>query len=138
MRWLIAVLYTAAGALHLAAPEKLLLITPSWVPFAPTVILLTGVFASLAVNAAGAQYALGGKYLGNAGLRPASTGDPIKDRVQKKNAIVAVAVGLGFFALLALLGVAGRQASTEMATNFGREALRQAAGAGDSARRGSM
>jgi hypothetical protein len=35
MRWIIAAFYTAAGAAHLTVPEKLLLITPSWVPFAP-------------------------------------------------------------------------------------------------------
>ncbi len=44
MRWIIAALYTAAGVAHFAVPEKLLSITPSWVPFAPKVIFLTGVF----------------------------------------------------------------------------------------------
>lgn len=44
MRWLLAALYIAAGIAHLAAPEQLLLITPSWVPFAPLVIFLTGLF----------------------------------------------------------------------------------------------
>ncbi len=53
------------------------------------------------------QYVLGGKYLGDAGLHPASTGDPEKDRRQKNNAIKAVGGGLGVFALLALAGVAG-------------------------------
>ncbi|CCD93125.1 conserved membrane hypothetical protein [Bradyrhizobium sp. ORS 375] len=42
MRWLMAVLYTAAGVAHLAIPEPFLRITPSFVPFAPQVILLTG------------------------------------------------------------------------------------------------
>jgi uncharacterized membrane protein len=44
MRWIIATLYATAGVAHLAVPEKLLSITPSWVPFAPQVIFLTGLF----------------------------------------------------------------------------------------------
>jgi uncharacterized membrane protein len=44
MRWIIAVIYAGAGVMHLAIPDKLLLITPDWVPFAPQVIFLTGVF----------------------------------------------------------------------------------------------
>src|SRR6201991_664531 len=43
MRWMMAALYVAAGIAHLVAPDKLLAITPSWVPFAPQVILVTGV-----------------------------------------------------------------------------------------------
>jgi uncharacterized membrane protein len=43
LRWIIATLYLAAGVGHLVVPEKLLLITPAWVPFAPQVILVTGV-----------------------------------------------------------------------------------------------
>lgn len=42
MRWLIAAFFAAAGIAHLVSPEKLLMMTPSWVPFAPTVILVTG------------------------------------------------------------------------------------------------
>ncbi len=53
------------------------------------------------------QYVLGGKYLGDAGLHPPSTGDAGKDRRQKRNAIFAVGSGLAVFALLALAGVAG-------------------------------
>ena len=34
MRWILAAFYTAAGAAHLLAPDKLLAITPTWVPFA--------------------------------------------------------------------------------------------------------
>ncbi len=34
--------YAVAGVLHLAIPEQFLRITPDWVPFAPTVIALTG------------------------------------------------------------------------------------------------
>jgi uncharacterized membrane protein len=44
MRWIIAIFFIGAGIAHLAAPEKLLLITPTWVPFAPQLIFLTGIF----------------------------------------------------------------------------------------------
>jgi uncharacterized membrane protein len=44
MRWIVAAFYSAAGVAHLRAPDKLLAITPSWVPLAPQVILLTGLF----------------------------------------------------------------------------------------------
>ena len=49
------------------------------------------------------QYVFGGKYLGSAGLRPASTGDPVKDRAQKRSAILAVGIGLGMLALFGIL-----------------------------------
>jgi uncharacterized membrane protein len=42
MRWIMAAFYAAAGIAHLVAPDKLLAITPSWVPFAPQVIFITG------------------------------------------------------------------------------------------------
>jgi uncharacterized membrane protein len=42
MRWVLAAFYVAAGIAHLMAPEALLAITPSWVPFAPQVIFVTG------------------------------------------------------------------------------------------------
>jgi uncharacterized membrane protein len=42
MRWILAAFYVMAGIAHLWAPDKLLAITPSWVPFAPQVILVTG------------------------------------------------------------------------------------------------
>src|SRR6185437_8652030 len=42
MRWMMAIFYVAAGIAHLYAPDKLLAITPSWVPFAPQVIFVTG------------------------------------------------------------------------------------------------
>lgn len=54
MRWVLAAFFGAAGYAHLNAPEALLAITPSWVPFAPQVIFLTGLFefaASLALFA---------------------------------------------------------------------------------------
>src|SRR5579862_5479340 len=53
------------------------------------------------------QYAIFHHHLGSVGQHPASTGDPEKDRQQKRNAIVAVGAGLGVFALLAVLGAAG-------------------------------
>jgi uncharacterized membrane protein len=43
MRWSLAAFYVAAGLAHLKAPDELLAITPSWVPFAPQVIFATGV-----------------------------------------------------------------------------------------------
>ena len=42
MRWILAAFYVAAGIAHLRAPDQLLAITPSWVPFAPQVIFITG------------------------------------------------------------------------------------------------
>jgi uncharacterized membrane protein len=42
MRWVLAAFYVAAGIAHLIAPEALLAITPSWVPFAPQAIFVTG------------------------------------------------------------------------------------------------
>jgi uncharacterized membrane protein len=43
MRWILAVFYAAAGVAHLWVPDKLLAITPSWVPFPSQVIFITGV-----------------------------------------------------------------------------------------------
>jgi uncharacterized membrane protein len=42
MRWVLAAFYAAAGVAHLYAPDQLLAITPSWVPFAPQVVFVTG------------------------------------------------------------------------------------------------
>jgi uncharacterized membrane protein len=42
MRWVLAAFYVAAGIAHLMAPDALLSITPSWVPFAPQMIFVTG------------------------------------------------------------------------------------------------
>ncbi|MCP9629846.1 DoxX family protein [Rhodopseudomonas palustris] len=44
MRWILAAFFAAAGVAHLAVPDKLLAMTPGWVPFATEVILLTGLF----------------------------------------------------------------------------------------------
>jgi uncharacterized membrane protein len=42
MRWILAAFYVAAAIAHLLAPDALLAIAPSWVPFAPQVIFVTG------------------------------------------------------------------------------------------------
>jgi uncharacterized membrane protein len=43
LTWLLAAVYLAAGIGHLAIPDKVLLIVPSWVPAPRTVILITGI-----------------------------------------------------------------------------------------------
>jgi POT family proton-dependent oligopeptide transporter len=53
------------------------------------------------------QYVLGAKHLGDAGLRPASTGNAELDGKQKRNAALAVGAGLGVFAILGVLGAIG-------------------------------
>jgi POT family proton-dependent oligopeptide transporter len=53
------------------------------------------------------QYLMGGKYLGNAGLHPSSTGNPEQDRKQKWSAALAVGAGVSALALLAVLGAVG-------------------------------
>lgn len=42
LRFLLAILYSVAGALHIMLPTPFLGITPQWVPWPQTVILLTG------------------------------------------------------------------------------------------------
>jgi uncharacterized membrane protein len=42
LRWLLAVLYLAAGIGHLRSPNTFLLIVPDWVPEPRAVILVTG------------------------------------------------------------------------------------------------
>src|SRR5689334_18879730 len=44
MRWLMAIFYAIAGLGHLVAPDKFLAITPDWVPLAPQVVLITGLY----------------------------------------------------------------------------------------------
>ncbi|MDP2409016.1 MAG: DoxX family protein [Pseudolabrys sp.] len=44
MRWILAIFFAAAGIAHLRAPDALLAITPDWVPFAPQLIFITGLF----------------------------------------------------------------------------------------------
>ncbi|HEY1340315.1 MAG TPA: peptide MFS transporter, partial [Bryobacteraceae bacterium] len=53
------------------------------------------------------QYLWGSRYLGEAGLRPASTGDPVRDRQQKSSGILTIGAVLGLFALVAILGATG-------------------------------
>ncbi len=53
------------------------------------------------------QYLWGSRHLGDAGLRPASTGDPVRDRAQKRNAAMSVAAGVGVFAVWGILGATG-------------------------------
>lgn len=53
------------------------------------------------------QYLLQSKYLGDAGLHPASTGDPVKDAGQKRAAWIGVALFLGVFVLIGGLAAAG-------------------------------
>src|SRR5579862_8739093 len=54
-----------------------------------------------------AQYAITGRHLGEAGLYPASTGNPGKDRQQKRTAILAIGAGVAVLLLIALLGSTG-------------------------------
>jgi proton-dependent oligopeptide transporter, POT family len=53
------------------------------------------------------QYALSGKYLGSAGLYPSSSGDPARDRSQKRNGTVAVVILLLLLVAVAILASAG-------------------------------
>jgi POT family proton-dependent oligopeptide transporter len=50
------------------------------------------------------QYVWGSKHLGQAGLYPATTGDPARDREQRRTAWAGVFGVLGVFAVVALLG----------------------------------
>jgi proton-dependent oligopeptide transporter, POT family len=63
--------------------------------------------AGIGMLAGLAQYAIFHKHLGSAGLYPASTGDPVQDSRQKRQAILFVGGGLGLFAILAILGGMG-------------------------------
>jgi POT family proton-dependent oligopeptide transporter len=53
------------------------------------------------------QYVASGRHLGTAGLHPASTGDPRKDRAQKRNALIATSCALGVIVLVGVLGATG-------------------------------
>jgi len=50
------------------------------------------------------QYVMGGKLLGPTGLQPSSTGDPERDRAQKRNGTIAALGGLALLLLLVVLG----------------------------------
>ncbi|WP_371823861.1 DoxX family protein [Phyllobacterium sp. 628] len=43
LRWFLALIYCAAGILHILRPQWFMQITPAWVPYPLQVILLTGV-----------------------------------------------------------------------------------------------
>ena len=43
LKWVLAAFYAFAGYKHLTAPEPFLGITPHWVPWPETVVMLTGV-----------------------------------------------------------------------------------------------
>ncbi|WP_164118233.1 DoxX family protein [Sphingorhabdus sp. Alg239-R122] len=42
-RWLLALLYLAAGIMHIRSPAGFLAITPDWVPYPEQVVFITGV-----------------------------------------------------------------------------------------------
>jgi hypothetical protein len=76
-----------------------------------------------------------GKYLAAAGIKVDL--EDIRNQIRDRPLFyLAIAAGVGFVAGggmtsklgLALLGLVGRRAATETATNFGRQMLRQAAG----------
>lgn len=46
VRWLLAVIYLAVGAIHLASPEQFLAVMPRLVPWPETVVLWTGIAES--------------------------------------------------------------------------------------------
>jgi POT family proton-dependent oligopeptide transporter len=53
------------------------------------------------------QYVLSGKQLGLAGLHPSSSGDPARDRTQKRNGLLVGGVVLAALVVLAVLAYAG-------------------------------
>jgi proton-dependent oligopeptide transporter, POT family len=54
-----------------------------------------------------AQYAIMGRHLGQAGLHPASSGNPAEDRRQKRTALRALGAGATILVLIAVLGATG-------------------------------
>jgi len=65
------------------------------------------------------QYLWGSKHLGDAGLRPATTGDPVKDAEQRRTAWTAVYAGLAVFALVGALGGFGVITITQISDGLG-------------------
>jgi POT family proton-dependent oligopeptide transporter len=53
------------------------------------------------------QYALSGKLLGSAGLQPSTTGDPVRDRTQRRTSVIIVVSLLLLLVFLAALASAG-------------------------------
>ena len=68
--------------------------------------------AGLGMLAGVVQYLLQLKYLGDAGRRPASTGDAAADARQRRNAIWSVGAGLGVLAVFGILAATGTIAFT--------------------------
>jgi POT family proton-dependent oligopeptide transporter len=54
------------------------------------------------------QYSFGGKYLGTAGLYPATPKDPATDRRQKRNAAFGAVAGVAVFGVVGLLAATGK------------------------------
>lgn len=68
LRWLIAIIYAAAGLLHLAAPAPFISITPNWVPLPEAVVALTGIAEILGAAALVQPWSRRLRYAGAAGL----------------------------------------------------------------------
>src|SRR6185503_10766926 len=75
--------------------------------------------AGLAMLAGVVQYLWGSKHLGEAGLHPATTGDPERDRAQRRTAWMAIGGGLGVFALVGALGGLGVITMTQISDGLG-------------------
>jgi POT family proton-dependent oligopeptide transporter len=65
------------------------------------------------------QYLWGSKHLGDAGLHPASTGDPARDREQRRSAWMAVWAGVGAFAVIGIVGALGLVTMTQISDALG-------------------
>ena len=75
--------------------------------------------AGLGMLAGLVQYVLTSRYLGSAGLLPATSGNAAQDRTQKRNAALGLAGGLGLLAILAVLGASGAVQLTPTAISDG-------------------
>ena len=65
------------------------------------------------------QYVLQSRYLGKAGLHPASTGNAEADARQRRSAIIAVVAGLAVFATIAGLAASGVLSVTSISNALG-------------------
>src|SRR5689334_2247397 len=65
------------------------------------------------------QYVLQSKYLGDAGLHPASTGDAQADARQRRSAMVSVGIGVAIFALIGALAATGVLSVTSISNALG-------------------
>lgn len=75
--------------------------------------------AGLAMLAGVVQYLWGSKHLGEAGLHPATTGDPELDRQNRRTAWTWILGGLGVFGLVGLLGGLGTITMTQISDALG-------------------